>query len=161
MKYRDKLFRKLNKKYTGNGEYLSKKFRNRVVSELRSSKINYYNLYFTGHKSNMKMLWSGIRSIINIKNKKIFNISQLVHYGKVVQDPNQIAKIFNNFFVNIAAKIDSDIPRTRKSSLDYLGCKLEHSFFLSPTDSAEIECIISQLKNEKNYRPLQYSMQST
>ena len=132
MKYRDKLLHKLNKKHTENGEYLYKKFRNRVISELRSSKIKYYNLYFTEHKSNMKM--SGIRSIINIKNNKMFNISQLVHDGKVVQDPKQIAKIFNNFFINIAAKI----PRTRKSPLDYLGCKLELSIFLSPTDSAKL-----------------------
>ena len=138
MKYRDKLLRKLNKKYTVNGEDLYKKFRNRVVSELRSSKIKYYNFYFTEHKSNMKMLWSGIRSIINIKNKKMFNISQLVQNGKVVQDPKQIAQIFNNFFINVAAQIDLDIPRTRKSPLDYLGCKLEHSFFLSPTDSAKL-----------------------
>ena len=99
MKYRDKLLHKLDKKYTENGEYLYKKFRNRVVSELRSSKIKYYNLYFIEYKSNMKMLWSGIRSIINIKNKKMFNISQLVHNGKVVQDPEQIAKMFNNLFL--------------------------------------------------------------
>ena len=72
----------------------------------------------------MKMLWSGIRSIINIKNKKMFNISQLVQNDKVVRDPKQIAQIFNNFFINVAAQIDSDIPRTRKSPLDYLGCKL-------------------------------------
>ena len=54
----------------------------------------------------MKMLWSGIRSIINIKNKKMFNISQLVQNGKVVQDPKQIAQIFNIFFINVAAQID-------------------------------------------------------
>ena len=99
MKYRDKLLRKLNKKCTENGEYLYKKFRNRVVSELRSSRIKYYNFYFIEHKSNMKMLWSGIRSIINIKNKKMFNISQLVQNGKVAQDPKQIAQIFNFFFL--------------------------------------------------------------
>ena len=153
MKYRDKLLHKLNKKYTVNGEYLYKKFRNRVVSEHRSSKIKYYNFYFTEHKSNMKMLWSGIRSIINIKNKKMFNISRLVQNGKVVQDPKQIAQIFNNFFIKVAAQIHSDILRTKKCPLDYLGCKLEHSFFLSPTDSAEIECIISQLKNGKAVGP--------
>ena len=61
----------------------------------------------------------------------MFNISQLVHNGKIVQDPKQIAKTFNNVFINIAAKIDSDIPRIRKSPLAYLGCKLEHSFFFS------------------------------
>ena len=83
----------------------------------------------------------------------MFNISQLVQNGKVVQDPKQIAQIFNNFFINVATQIDSDIPRTRKSPLDYLGCKLEHSFFLSPTNSAEIESIISQLKNGKAVGP--------
>ena len=46
--------RKLNKKFTHNNEYLYKKFRNRVVSELRTSRINYYNQYFVEHKSNMK-----------------------------------------------------------------------------------------------------------
>ena len=64
----DRLLRKVNKNYSQNGEYLYKKFQNRVVSELRSSQVNYYNKYFTAHHSNMKMLWTGIRSIINIKS---------------------------------------------------------------------------------------------
>ena len=78
IKYRDRLLRKLNKNYSQNGEYLYKKFRNRVVSELRSSRVNYYNKYFTEHHSNMKMLWTGIRLIINIRSRKFGNISQLV-----------------------------------------------------------------------------------
>ena len=64
IKYRDKLLRKLNRNFSYNTEYLYKKFRNRIV---KSSKIKYYNQYFTDHKSNMKKLWSGIKSIINIK----------------------------------------------------------------------------------------------
>ena len=36
----------------------------------------------------------------------MLNISQLVHNGKVVQDPKQVAEIFKNFFINIAANID-------------------------------------------------------
>ena len=78
IKYRDKLLRKLNRTFTHNNEYLYKKFRNRVVNELRTSKTKYYNQYFAEHKSNMKMLWSGIKSIINIKNIKFNAISQLV-----------------------------------------------------------------------------------
>ena len=103
IKYRDKLLWKLNRKFTEAGEYLYKKFRNRVVNELKSSRISYYNSYFTEHKSNMKMLWNGIKSIINIKGKKICNISQLVQNGEAVKDPCKIAKIFDNYFVNIAA----------------------------------------------------------
>ena len=95
----------------------------------------------------MKMLWTGIRSIINIKSRKFWNISQLVQNCETVQNPKDIATILNKYFVNIAGKIDAEIPRTRKSPLDYLGRKIDSSFFLSPTDSAEIENIISQLKN--------------
>ena len=87
IKYRDRLLQKLNKNYSQNGEYLYKKFRNRIVSELRSNRVNYYNKYFTEHHSNMKMLWTGIRSIINIKSRKICNISQLVQNGETVQNP--------------------------------------------------------------------------
>ena len=101
----------------------------------------------------MKMLWTGIRSIINIKSKQFYNISQLVQNGEIVQNSKKIANIFNINFVNIAGKIDSEIPRTRKSPLDYLGDKLEKSFFISPTNSAEVEGIIVQLKNKKSVGP--------
>ena len=78
IKHRDKLLHKLNCKFTYDTEYLCRKFRNRVVSEIRSSKIDYNNHYFVEHQSNMKMLWTGIRSIINIKSKQFYNISQLI-----------------------------------------------------------------------------------
>ena len=62
-------------------------------------------------------------------------------------------QIFNNCFVNIAAKNDSEVPRTKKSPLDYLGKKLDLSLFVFPTDSSEIENIISQFKNGKAVGP--------
>ena len=77
--------------------------------------------------------------IINIKSKQFYNISQLVQNDEIVQNSKEITNIFNNYFVNIAGKIDSEIPRTRKSPLDYLGEKLEKSFFISPTNSAKVE----------------------
>ena len=123
IKYRDKLLRKLNRNFSQNAEYLYKKFRNRIVSELRSSKIKYYNQYFTDHKSNMKKLWSGIKSIINIKNNGLHTISQIVHNGQAINKPTEMANVFNHYFVNIASKIDDGISLTRKSPLDYLGRK--------------------------------------
>ena len=55
------------RKRTLNNEYLYKKFRNRVANEIKVSKKNYYHQFFSEHKGNMKMLLSGIRSVINIK----------------------------------------------------------------------------------------------
>ena len=84
IKYCDKLLHKLNRNFLHNTEYLYKKFRNRIVNELMSSKIKHYNQYLTNHKSNMKKLWSGIESIINIKNNRLHTISQIVHDGQVI-----------------------------------------------------------------------------
>ena len=90
-----KMKHKLNKKYTLDNEYLYKKFRNRVVSEQRASRISHYNKYFTEHKSNIKMLWSGIRSIIDVRNAKLNNISQIAQDGKIISNPKEIAQSFN------------------------------------------------------------------
>ena len=39
----------------------------------------------------MKTLWSGIRSLINVKNARLNNISQIVQDGKINSDPTEIA----------------------------------------------------------------------
>ena len=53
----------------------------------------------------------------------------MVQNGEIFQNTKVSVNIFNNYFVNIAGKIDSEIPRTRKLPLDCLGDKLEKSFF--------------------------------
>ena len=79
MKYRDKLYSKLfkSKQPNPNLHYLYKKFRNRVVKDLKDSKTSYFNQYFSLNQHNMQKLWSGIRSISNVgkcKNSYITSI---------------------------------------------------------------------------------------
>ena len=57
-----------------------------------------------------------------------------------------MAAAFNNFFVNVSQKINQDIPRTRKSPLDYMPNANYKSFFVSPVTPEEIEIIIGSLK---------------
>ena len=57
---RDKYLRRFNKTHSLDMKYLFKKFRNKVVTEIRKSKNDYYADYSTKHKTNMKMLLSGI-----------------------------------------------------------------------------------------------------
>ena len=42
-------------------------FRNRINREIRQSKKNYYNSYSTKYSSDIKKMWKGRRSIVNIK----------------------------------------------------------------------------------------------
>ena len=86
MAKRDKYLRKLNRTKSLDMEYLYKKFRNKLVSEIRKSKNDYYSQYFVRHKSNMKMLWLGIASIINVKSNVGISISRLNQNGVKVEE---------------------------------------------------------------------------
>ena len=133
MSYRDKLFNEMNKHLTSSNKYLYHKFRNRVVSEQKRGKKTYFQEYFEKHKTNMKMLWHGIRSIVNTSNKnQASHISQLNVNGKLISDPGKMANIFNKCFVNVGCKIDKSIPRTKQSALDYLKKQNPNSLFLAP-----------------------------
>ena len=79
MYLRDRMFNKANKDPTPDNKYLYRKFRNRVVAEQRKTKVTYFKDYFEKYKTNMKMLWSGIRSLVNIKNRgNLSHISNLM-----------------------------------------------------------------------------------
>ena len=102
----------------------------------------------------MKMLWYGIRSIVNTSNKnQASHISQLNVNGKLISDPVKMANIFDKYFVNVGCNIDKSIPRTKKSTLDYLKNQNPNSLFLAPVTPQEIETIIQSFDKNKSVGP--------
>ena len=102
----------------------------------------------------MKSLWAGINSIIDPKSRKsVQNISQLAVTGETYSDPQKMASIFNNFFVNVSNQVCSEILRTKKSPLDYLMKRNSSSFCIKPITHIEIEEIISSFRNGKSTGP--------
>ena len=102
----------------------------------------------------MKMLWSGIRSIVNVKTKEqLTQISHLLENDNHTDDPTKMANIFNDYFVNVASNIDKSIPRTRKSPTNSLKNRNADSMFLSPATEQEIEFIIQSLNSQKTIGP--------
>ena len=95
------------------------------------------------------MLWSGIKSIVNMKTKsQLSQISHLPDNGKSIDDPVKMANIFNHYFVIVGPNIDKSIPRTKKSPTDYLKNRNSYSLFLTPATEQEIE-IITQSPNPR------------
>ena len=86
MAKRDRYLRKFNRTKSMDMEYLYKKFRNKVVSEIRKSNSDYYSQFFIKHETNMKTLWLGNRSIVNFKSNVDSSISYLTHDGFKVYD---------------------------------------------------------------------------
>ena len=62
---------------------------------------SYLKNYFLCNSNNVKKIWSGIRSIINISKVEADFIPTLNGNGKIIDNPSAIANIFNNFFVNV------------------------------------------------------------
>ena len=102
----------------------------------------------------MKILWSGIISIVNVKTKsQLSRISHLPKNGKQVDDPVEMANMFNNYFVNVGGNIDKSIPRTRKSLMDYLLKRIPNSIFLAPVTEREVKIMIESLNQKKAIGP--------
>ena len=152
--HRDSLYDKWNKNCNDKiTEKHYKKFRNRVVYEIRKSKSEYFKNYFDQHKTSMKKIWSGIRKIVNTQQSSSRFISQISVDGKDLKDSKQIANAFNNFFVNVAYTVNKDIPLTFKSPNDYLKNPNPQSLFLYPVTKLEIEDIIDSLNSSKASGP--------
>ena len=154
IRIRDKVLSKLKKRNDDATKALYKKFRNRVALSLKESKANYFHNFFHTNGNSMKLLWSGLESIISNKNSKVNIISKLndVH-GNLTNDPAVIANTFNDFFVDVAGNVAKGIPRTRKSPMDYLGARNEHSFFMTPVIPMEVSDVKSLLNTGKSIGP--------
>ena len=152
---RDNLLGKLKKNENQSLVDLYKKFRNRVSESLRESKASYFYNYFQKSSNNMKQLWSGIKSVISIRKSSNVNvISKLKDSnGNVTSDPAIIASIFNKYFVNVSHNITRNIPRSKKSPMDFMGDRVGNSFFTAPSTAFEISDIISLLKSGKSLGP--------
>ena len=71
-----------------------KLYRNQIVTLTCVCKENYYQSFFENNKTNPKKIWSGIRSILNMKNTKANN-----KYDKALTtNEKDIDNHFNTFF---------------------------------------------------------------
>ena len=69
--------------------------------------------------------------------------------GRKISDPDMIANNFNNYFLNIANKITSNVPRNPNYVLKHLNAPNNHSFFTFPTVPNEVSSVIKSLKKNK------------
>ena len=74
-------------------------------------------------------MWSGIRSIINIKSKKLQSITLTID-SKTVINSNTLVNHFNKFFTSTADKRLQKIPKTDKRFNEFLNIHNENSFFI-------------------------------
>ena len=158
IKIRERLYKKFVKaknndiKNTYYRQY--KELRNRIVNLCKQSKKTFYQNYFLENTNNIKKTWKGIKSIININNKNISQLTSLMDNNILITEPKKVANIFNDYFSSIAKKLQNNIYDNGQDFKMYLENRNEYNFFINPTDKVEIINIINNSINlNKAYGP--------
>ena len=115
------------------------------------SKRNYYADKLNDFKNNSKQTWKVLNNILGRHKKSV--ISPRFKVGSsYITDPITIANNFNSYFVNVGPKLAREIPSTNTNFRHFLhnAASPQNSFFLSPTDCAEIISICKSLKSDSS-----------
>ena len=128
-------------------------YRNKIATLTRVCKENYYQCFFENNKTNLKKIWSGIRSILNMKNTKANDKYSLLIDKALTTNEKNSANHFNTFFTSIVQKLVNKIPPTHNNFENFLKNENKMSFFIGPVGIIETENIISSLQENKASGP--------
>ena len=123
-------------------------YRNRTTSLIRITKRNYYLTLFNNFKNSTKKLWQNINNITKggIQTSNSINI---LHDNKIVSDSADVANVFNDFFVNVAKKLESKLPTAIHNPLQYLTGNFVNSMNSPNVNFQDFFAVIKTLKNKK------------
>ena len=103
---------------------------------------------FERNRNNIKKTWRGIKSPISLKTvaSSVPTVLSLDN-GDTINNPYDITKIFNNYFVSVAETTRKSIKYLQKHFSHYLSNETSSEVFLQPTDKKEIAKTISSLNS--------------
>ena len=123
-----------------------KKCRKRVIALQRKAEMDYQKEQLSLNSHDLRKSWKVLRQILGLKaGKNNCANTEFIIQGNVISDTNEIAKYFNNYFVNIGKSL-SDKIHSNVDPLTYL-IPNEHNLVLPITQEIEVRNIIMALKN--------------
>ena len=114
----------------------------------RLTKAKHYRNVFEENKKNMLKTCNGIIQVINIDKKSRQKINCIRDENLYIHDAKQMAKMFNNNFLQVGQKLEKSIRLTNKK-YEYLNERVENSFIIELTNNDEVLSLIKQFKNGK------------
>jgi len=151
IKKRDNLFFKWKKdKSNITLEQNYKNLRNQVNNNIKIRKKIYFENRMISAFGNPNLIWKTIFEAINKKNLSNLNSPKnLLLNDTLISNENDIANTFNNYFVNIAQQLKSDLPPTPDCN-NITSKIIQNSIYLSPVNEMEVIKIINNLANKKS-----------
>ena len=128
-----------------------KSCRSKLKKFIQQAELNYFENKFSNASGNIRKAWSVINSIrCKSKNNKLPNFIDT--NGVIVTNRREICTKFNEYFVNVARKLNID----KYNNVDapdfkqYLRNSVNNSLFLSPITDNETHDIINSLDSNKS-----------
>ena len=143
MKIRDNLA-KLAKRQTINMN-IYKDFRNKLTTEIRTAKAEYFANKFYETEGNMKETWRTINKVIKPKCNPNNNIKIIKDNVSVNKD--EVPNAFVEYFTGIAKKLTDQLPTSQNTVSHYLKDRINATFSMNPVISNEVQKAISNLKS--------------
>lgn len=122
---------------------------------LHLAEVNYFKTKFTRNKGNPKDTWRTINSLTGRNKGKLSN-SFLID-GNSSSDPVRIADAFNQYFIDIPYKIQTNLPSSSEPYLNDVDCTPQ-SFFVVPIVSDEVISVLKKLKSGDNLNDIPVKM---
>jgi exonuclease III len=154
---RDYTYKKLMSTKTTSNTYgdLSHKLKeqNKILKKsIRHAKNDYFKREFTKYSNDIKKTWETVNDVMNKakQNKEFPNYFN--HKNNKLTDPTDIAKHFNDFFINIGPELANSIDTANKRPfLDYLkNNNINSQFSFKTVSESDVSKIIKNLKNKKS-----------
>ena len=130
-----------------------KEIRNQILNNCRKSKKTYFKNFLIENANNVKNIWKGIKSIINIKTSLKGQPTSLLIKKELISEPKIVAETFNNYFSSIANELQGKIHHYGKDFSSYLTNSSPNNFFIKPTDKIEVIDIINNISITKATGP--------
>ena len=111
-------------------------------------KKSYFRHTFKKLSNNLKETWKNINKQLGKVKSSVCSLISI--NNNLVNDSLQITNYFNDYFVNVANNLVSDLPQTSHSFQTFMQSPTLSTLYLYPTSLTEIKKLISNLQPKKS-----------
>ena len=129
-----------------------KLWRNKVNKMIKQAKKTQYQTYIDNNKDKPGSIYKLFQEVGSRKGCRKTSISSIKNNGIHTEDPRDIANAFNNFFVNVAAKIKEPVLNQNHEKLkNFCQSKLSENttFSISPIEKEKVSKLLSAMDTSK------------
>ena len=112
MKDKDLALKRLLMSNRVNDKRIFVTLRNKSTKEMRKAKANFFISIINEAKGNTKLIWTQIQKLMGSDNLRRSRQLELKDNGNLLQDPADLAKVFNEYFIDSVAEITQCFPHT-------------------------------------------------